>query len=61
MDDYLAKPVKKDALAAVLEKWLPSTAAYPTDTFSHDKNKQRPKMNCWVAKKCGREPGGEFR
>jgi len=31
MDDFLAKPVKLDALAAMLEKWLPDAASTPID------------------------------
>ena len=31
MDDYLANPVKLEARAAVLQRWLPSAAEGPED------------------------------
>jgi CheY-like chemotaxis protein len=35
MDDYLAKPVRKDALDAMLRRWLsPATHAQPAQTVS---------------------------
>ena len=34
MDDYLAKPVRQDALEEILMRWIPAASALPVDSQS---------------------------
>jgi CheY-like chemotaxis protein len=42
MDDYLAKPVSKDDLAAMLEKWISSATCQPTPVPRASTNNRQP-------------------